>query len=184
VGIPVRAVRARVVAPRQGAGAARLPEVQEPVLGQAEKGIQKEYHKERLTFIMSIYHKYTLLCDYAMTSDPPGRLVFAGTFTNIELPKIPGALIRFFVAVGFTGDKGDEWSVSIVDPKGKTLETIAQGKIETVPELQEGQTYINSIIVELGLLEFKDAGTHNVVLKQGKRVIHRFAFGVLRKKGD
>lgn len=130
---------------------------------------------------MALKHFYTILCDYAFQTES-GRYVFAGTFNNFTPPHLPAVPQRFFLAVSFIGDEGEQFEVSIVEPKNKRA-SLFRGTLGEQPKLinpSQIGTYV--ICLDLsGAYNFDQEGLHFVELRQSKRVIHRRPFGVFVK---
>jgi hypothetical protein len=129
---------------------------------------------------MAIKHAFTILCENLIQSQHQ-RLSFIDVFTNIDLKTLPGGIGRFCVAVGFTGSLGDEYSIEIAGPAGDKRKTpVAQGKIDEddVAELSRDEVGYVIMVGEYQPMIFATAGIHHVVLRSGKKVIHRQPFSV------
>jgi hypothetical protein len=125
--------------------------------------------------IMALEHQFTVLSDYLM-ADEHGRLTIAGTFTNVDLVSLPSKLPRLCVAVGFTGDQGDSFRVSLVDPDGEELTELGAAALED-PTVTDKPT----IAVVYGSLigfDLHKEGIYQVILWDGNgNAVHRRKFG-------
>jgi hypothetical protein len=143
----------------------------------------KEYKPEQEQKTpMAIRHNSTLLCEFVI-QDANGRFSFINVVDNVRLPSIPGGLVSLNVAVNVTGEVGEEFSITIRDPKSKVLGRVA-GQIkesDRVPASRYSQTSTTAIL-QIQPAVFHVEGVYHVVVKSGTKVLKRKAFGVFEQK--
>ena len=129
---------------------------------------------------MPIKHHFTLLSDYFLRSDA-GRISIIGTINNIELSELPGIVSRLFITIGFAGEPSEELKVTIRDTNKKDVmvSVVSTGSIAERHPLKKFQQSMHVSVIELSPIGFNGPGVFEVILWEGKKVIHRFPFGVL-----
>jgi hypothetical protein len=129
---------------------------------------------------MPIRHEYTHICDYAARGYD-GKEVIAGSFINVQLKSLPDTLGQMYIAVGLTGEPGEAFRISLVDPSGAELIDFGS---EVIPEEDSErsspvQVFMMSMVAALKRIRFESEGRYAVVILDGDgNELHRREFGV------
>ena len=129
---------------------------------------------------MAIRHLYTMLCEY-VTVGRDGRPTAAGIVANIEVAEFPAARDRLGLLVGFTGDNGDRFRITLDGPDGRPIKELAQGTIDSPEALRRDEqwtTYAAGVAEPAG---FDAPGLYGITLWDGEQRVHTYPFGVLQR---
>jgi hypothetical protein len=130
---------------------------------------------------MAIKHLYTVICDKVIQDVKTSNLTLVDVYSNIILDSIPGGKSILFVVVGFSGDEGEEFTVTLEGPgkyKKKPFE-VAKGKVvkDSRADSPHG-ALVTFAAVGIKGLSFDAEGLYYFVLRQAKKVIHKTPMGV------
>jgi len=130
---------------------------------------------------MAIRHQASLLCEYFIASDND-KVSYVGVVVNVAGPAFPFRLNRLFIVVEFTADDGDEYSISLHDPRGRRIGVLVEPKLvgpDTGSRPADAEI-VRRVVVELGTVIFHKPGTYQIRLRDvsRNRTIHIKKFGV------
>jgi len=118
---------------------------------------------------------YLHLADGA-SSGQLGKLSIYGIFERVLLGKVPGKLLKFVIVGSISFKKGVgkkiKLEIKIIDPKKRELK-IGKAISKDLPIGEKGNKEGKKIgfVIEIGNLEFKTIGKHQVIVYVNKKKI-------------
>lgn len=133
---------------------------------------------------MAIRHLFTIISEHLIVSDRRS-LSAIDIIANVELDQIPGTLARLCILVGVTAEEGDDFSVTIEGPGPRPAKTeiLKEGSIRNegakAIDIRRARNLVGYVVIQP--IGFTAEGIHHVVVRQGRRIIHKYPFGVLKR---
>ena len=127
---------------------------------------------------MAIQHLYTILCENLVVAQD-GRPTAVNMFQNVEVLALPGGGSSIGILVGFRGDDGDQFRVTIEDPDNAVMGEVGMGTIEAPSALREHVQWATTVFGNMRPAVFRLEGVHRVQLWSGDELVHSSAFGVI-----
>jgi hypothetical protein len=129
---------------------------------------------------MAIRHLYTVLCEY-VTVGRDGRPTAAGIFHNVEVGSFP-ATRRLGLLIGFGGDEGDPFRITLDGPDGQTIEELGKDAIDAPQALREHEQWTFHAAGVADAATFGAPGVYGISLWDGDQRVHTYPFGVLERE--